>query len=292
MTLQKMTSWLQRAQQEGFAVGAFNANTMEQVQAIVAAAEAEMAPVIIQVSHNALRYVGDGDVMRGMAMMATIGKTAAEGVRAPVSLHLDHASEQEVLAALEHGFTSVMFDGADLPFAENVAVTRRLREAAHAAGVAIEAEVGEVPRVGDGNLEPALTDPQEAATFVQETGVDALAVAIGSVHALKEKRVQLDLKRLAAIRARVDVPLVLHGSSGVTDEHLLLGIRQGLAKVNIATRLNRAFTEAVRTALAEDTQLVDPRTYLAPARAEMEQAVRALIRMLGSAGKAAQGEVT
>lgn len=292
MTLCNVGPWLQHARRERFALGAFNANTMEQMQAIVHAAQEERAPVIIQVSHNALRYVGGGSEVRGLQYMADVGKVAARQVTVPVGLHLDHAHEREVLQAIALGFTSVMFDGATLPFAQNVAATRRLCEVAHAAGVFMEAEVGEVPRAGEPGAEQARshhTDPRAAAEFVQATGVDALAVAIGSLHGVKEKRVELDLERLEAIGAAVDVPLVLHGSSGVTDEHIAAGIRRGLCKINIATQLNKAFTAAVRATLAEDGQLVDPRKYLDPARSAMKEVARERLRFVGAAGRVQSG---
>lgn len=236
--------------------------------------------------------MGDEDTSLGLQYMAQVGKIAAQSVTVPVSLHLDHANEREVLQAIDLGFTSVMFDGAALPFAENVAITRRLVRAAHNAGIFLEGELGQVPRAAEvESSEPqtALTDPDAAARYVAETGVDALAVAIGSVHAVKEKRVELDLERLQAIRAKVAVPLVLHGSSGVTDEHIRRGIRLGLCKINVATQLNKAFTGAVRKVLAEDERLVDPRKYLAPARAAMIAEVRERLRLFGIANRAGSG---
>lgn len=288
MTLQNVLPWIQTAHREGWAVGAFNANTLEQMQAIVLAAQAENAPVIIQVSHRALLYVGSGSEIRGLQYMAALGKIAAASVDAPVSLHLDHANEDEVLQAIALGFTSVMYDGNDLPFAENVAKTKRLCAIAHAAGVCLEAEIGEVPKP-DGAVydasEIALTTPDEAEEFVTATGIDLLAVALGSVHGLKDKSVSLDMARLRAIRERVETPLVLHGSSGVNDKDIAQGVKLGLAKVNIATQLSKAFTTAVRAALTADVELVDPRKYLGPGRTAQIETVRERIRFLGAAGK-------
>jgi len=289
MTLQNILPWIQRAYCEGFAIAAFNANTMEQMQAVVLAAQAENAPVIIQVSHRALQYVGSGSEVRGLQYMAALGKVAAASVDVPVSLHLDHANENEVLQAIALGFTSVMFDGDDLPLAENIATTKRLCAVAHAAGVCLEAEIGEVPKPDGAAYDPneiALTTPDEAETFVQATAVDLLAIALGSVHGLKDKSVSLDLARLKAIRARVDTPLVLHGSSGVNNEDIAAGIRHGLAKINIATQLSKAFTTAVRAVLAADGELVDPRKYLGPGRAAQIEVVRERLRFVGAAGKA------
>lgn len=289
MTLTNVLPWIQRAQQEGSAVGAFNANTLEQIQAVADAAEAEQAPAIIQISHRALLYVGSGDPMLGLRIMSGIGKTVAESVSVPLSLHLDHADEAEVLEALQLGFTSVMFDGGELPFDQNISVTHRLCEQAHSHGVCMEAELGEVPRMdisGQLNHSAEATNPHEAAEYVRVTGVDTLAVSIGSVHAIQKKNVALDLELLKAIRAEVAVPLVLHGSSGVTNEHIAAGIRMGLAKINVATQLNQAFTGAVRQILADVPGEWDPRKYLGPARAAMIEAVRERIRFVGAAGKA------
>ncbi|MBE2220587.1 MAG: class II fructose-bisphosphate aldolase family protein [Anaerolineae bacterium] len=289
MTLQNVFPYIQRAYQEGYGIAAFNANTLEQMQSIVLAAQAENAPAIIQVSHRALQYVGSGNEILGLQYMAAIGKVAANSVDVPISLHLDHATEQEVLQAIALGFTSVMFDGDYLPLAENIATTKRLCEIAHSRGVCLEAEIGEVPKPDGAHLDPAdldLTNPDEAETFVNATGIDILAIALGSVHGLKDKSVSLDLARLQAIRKRVDTPLVLHGSSGVNNDDIAKGIKLGLAKVNIATQLSKAFTGAVREVLAADGELVDPRKYLGPGRDAQVEVVRERLRFVGAAGKA------
>ncbi len=288
MTLVSSADWLLRAQAEGFAIGAFNVNTLEQAQAIVGAARAEHAPVILQCSHRALVYLGEGSSMIGLRYMAQMGRTAADTTDAPTILHLDHGTYTEVLQAAALGFTSAMFDGGDLPLEENIARTRELCELVHKAGLSFEAELGEVPRMSGADRPPRgnLTDPEEAAYFVQQTGVDALAVAIGSVHAVKQKEVELDLERLAAIRACVRVPLVLHGSSGVTDASIRAGIQRGLCKINVATQLNQAFTDGIRVRFAEAPSGVDPRDYLGAARAAVKERVCERIRFFGSAGKA------
>jgi fructose-bisphosphate aldolase, class II len=289
MTLQNVLPWIVRAHQEGWAVGAFNANTMEQVQAIVFAAQAENAPAIIQISHRALTYIGSGNEINGLKYIAAIGKIAAESNSAPISLHLDHGTESEVLQAMALGFTSVMFDGDGLPFHENIAITKRLCETAHSVGICMEAEVGEVPKP-DGKAfneaDIALTDPDEAAQFAWMTGVDLLAVALGSVHGLTTKRISLDLELLTAIRKRVAAPLVLHGSSGVSDYDIKQGVVIGLAKVNVATQLAQAFTGAIRGALNQGGEIVDPRKYLVAGRNAQVEIVRERIRFLGAAGKA------
>jgi fructose-bisphosphate aldolase class II len=282
MTLCNPKSWLERAQQEHSAVGAFNANTLEQIQAIVLAAQAENCPVFIQVSHRALQYMGSGSEMLGLEYVAAAGKVAAQSVSVPIALHLDHATEAEARRALTLGFTSIMFDGSLLPLDQNIAITRSLSDEAHAAGVCFEAEVGEVPKPGVSSDSEALTDPAEAAAFVSATGIDTLAVALGSVHGATAKHISLDLERLKAIRALVSVPLVLHGSSGVHDADIAEGIRLGLCKVNVATQLNAAFTYSARAALSRDENMVDPRKYLGPARESMIDTVRERIRFFNA----------
>ncbi len=288
MSLVNPLPWLLRARRERFAVGAFNANTLEQVQAIVLAGQAERAPVLVQFSHRAALHVGHGDAMLGIRYMAAIGTVAAESVDVPVALHLDHADEAEVREAIALGFTSVMLDAGDLPFDVHVRLAAALGDFAHSRGVCVEAEVGEVPRADiDGAADglERLTQADDAARFVKETGVDSLAVALGSAHAVRQKSLGLDLDRLRSITAVVDVPLVLHGSSGVTDECVCEGIALGLCKVNVATQLTQAFTGRVREVLA-DSREIDPRRYLGPARDAMVERVRERIRFFGASGMA------
>jgi fructose-bisphosphate aldolase class II len=289
MTLQNVLPWIIQAQQGGWAVGAFNANTLEQAQAIVLAAQEEMAPAIIQVSHRALTYTGNGNEIQGLKYMAAIGKIAAESVTVPVALHLDHGTEREVLQALSLGFTSVMFDGDGLTFEENISITKRLCEAAHSVGACMEAEVGEVPKPDGKEFDETaitLTQPEEAVQFTEATRIDTFAVALGSVHGLTAKQISLDLDRLDEIRDRVSIPLVLHGSSGVSDHDIKQGIAIGLCKVNVATQLNQTFTGLIRDVLDRDGEVVDPRKYLGPARAAQSEIVRERIRFFGASGKA------
>jgi fructose-bisphosphate aldolase class II len=289
MTLRNVLPWVLRARQESWAVGAFNANTLEQMQAIVSAAQAEQAPAIIQISHRALLYIGNGNAIQGLKYAAALGKIAAESITAPIALHLDHGTEGEVSQAIALGFTSVMFDGDGLPFEKNISITKRLCDMAHSVGVCMEAEVGEVPKPDGKEFDEAaidLTHPDEASQFTQATGIDALAVALGSVHGLKAKTVSLDLERLRAIHEQVSIPLVLHGSSGVSDDDIKQGISMGLSKVNVATQLAQAFTGAIRAVLNGDRELVDPRTYLSEGRNAQMEIVRERIRFFGASGKA------
>ncbi len=288
MTLVNPLPWLLRAQREEHAIGAFNANTLEQVQAIAQAAQAENAPALIQISHRALLHVGSGNAALGLRYMAAIGQIAAQSVNVPLGLHLDHANENEVRQAIALGFTSAMFDGGDLSFEQNIERTIMLRELAHSLNVCLEAEMGEVPRADSvGHVDEAqdLTRPDDAARFVEATGIDSLAIALGSVHAIRQKSVEIDLARLRAIRSMVSIPLVLHGSSGVTDEHIGKGITLGLCKINVATQLSQAFTRGARGVLVDELE-IDPRRYLGPAREAMIEQVRERIRFFGSSGKA------
>lgn len=289
MTLQNVLPWIRRAQQEGWAVGAFNANTLEQVQSIVLAAQVEAAPAIIQISHRALAHIGSGNEIQGLKYISAVGKIAAESVTAPVALHLDHGTESEVVQAIALGFTSVMFDGDGLSFEENISITKRLCDMAHSVGVCMEAEVGEVPKPDGKEFDESaidLTNPDEAFEFVKATGIDTLAVALGSVHGLKSKTVSLDLERLRSIRKQVSIPLVLHGSSGVSDADIKQGVGMGLSKVNVATQLAQAFTGAIRDVMNKDGGLVDPRKYMSAGRNAQMEIVRERIRFFGASGKA------
>lgn len=274
---------LQRAFEEHYAIGAFNANNMEQIQAIVEAAQEERAPVILQVSQGAIRYAG-------LEMAAGMVKIIASQVDIPVVLHLDHGTsfEQNMLC-LRAGFTSLMFDGSKLPFEENVAITRKVCEVAHAVGIPVEAELGQVLQVTDNvtpeDVEKAMTDPDQAAEFIRLTGADSLAVAIGSIHAMRSQEATLDIDRLKAIRKKVNVPLVLHGSSGVKNESLLEAIENGISKINVATYLNQAFMRGLREGLEKMPDEVAPRKVLAISREYVKEAVREKIRLFGSAGR-------
>ncbi|MGK4578971.1 class II fructose-bisphosphate aldolase [Kitasatospora sp. HPMI-4] len=259
-------------------VGAFNVIQLEHAQAIVAGAEAAGAPVILQLSENAVRYHG----ALGPIGAATLAVARAAGV--PVAVHLDHATSAELVhEAVELGFSSVMFDASALDYGTNVRTTAQVVEHCHAAGVWVEAELGEVGGKDGVHAPGVRTDPGEAAAFVSATGVDALAVAVGTSHAMPTRDAVLDYELIGALRAALPVPLVLHGSSGVADEHLTRAVERGMTKVNIATQLNRVFTTAVRRILAEDGRLVDTRRYLGVGRAVMADEVTRLLGVLKAA---------
>ncbi|MER7752835.1 class II fructose-bisphosphate aldolase [Kitasatospora sp. NPDC097643] len=259
-------------------VGAFNVIQLEHAEAIVAGAERAGAPVILQISENAVRYHG---------ALAPIGRAAlavADAARVPVALHLDHVTSAELVReGVELGFTSVMFDASALDYEANVRATADVVARCHAEGVWVEAELGEIGGKDGVHAPGVRTDPEEAAAFVAATGVDALAVAVGSSHAMLTRDAVLDLDLIAALDRAVPVPLVLHGSSGVADDHLAAAVEHGMTKVNIATHLNKAFTAAVRACLGEQPQLVDTRRYLGAGRASVADEVARLLSVLRAA---------
>ncbi|WP_436776864.1 class II fructose-bisphosphate aldolase [Yinghuangia sp. YIM S09857] len=275
------------ARRDGRGAGAFNAITLEHAEAVVTGAEAAGLPVILAISENAVRFHG-GRLRPLAAGCAALAEEAA----VPVGLHLDHVVSEALLHAVEGtAVSSVMFDASKLSYADNVAATRAAAVWAHARGLWLEAELGQV---GGKAGEPALdahapgarTHPDEAAAYVAATGVDALAVAVGSSHAMTTRTARLDHDLIAALRAEIGVPLVLHGSSGVPDPELRAATAHGMTKINIGTALNLAYTTAIRTHLAQDDKQSDPRPYLTKARRAMAEAVRHLLTVV--AGPALQ----
>ena len=244
--------------------GAFNVIHLETAQALIAGAQQVNRPLILQISENCVKYHGS---LRPVALASL---AMAEEAAVPVALHLDHAEdEQLVYQALDLGFGSVMYDGAKLPFEENVAATQRVVAAASQAGASVEAELGEIGGKDGAHAPGVRTDPQEAALFVGRTGVDSLAVAVGSSHAMLERGASLDLELIAQLQSSLNVPLVLHGSSGVPDETLVAGIQAGMRKINVSTHLNGYFTRAVRSWLDANEQAVDSRKYISAGRKAM-----------------------
>lgn len=275
MTLVNLADVLAAAVAEGRGVGAFNVIQLEHAEALVAAAEETGLPVVLQISENAVRYHG------ALAPIALATMAVANRSSAPCVLHLDHAeSESLVDEAVALGFTSVMFDGSKLDDATNRETTRAVVERCHEFGVSVEAELGEIGGKDGVHAPGVRTDPTDAAVFAHETGVDALAVAVGSSHAMTSRTATLDLDLIARIRAVSPVPLVLHGSSGVDDESLVAAVRNGMTKVNIATHLNAAFTGAVRDYLAQEPAVVDTRKYLGAGRAAVQAETARLLRLL------------
>jgi len=270
---------LKKAQEGKYAIGAFNAENMEMVQAILAAAEKMRAPVMIQTTPGTLKYA-DPMVFAGM-----VSRMAA-AASVPAALHLDHGNSYDLAQyCVRQGYTSIMIDGSLLPFEENVALSRRVVEMA--GDLPVEAELGTVGGKEDTHeAGVAYTDPAQAEEFVRRTGIFSFAPAIGTAHGVYKAEPKLDLERLSEIARRVSVPLVLHGTSGVPDDTVRACIQRGICKVNYATDLRITFTRAVQQYVAENPKAIDPKKYLGAARAAVENRVCELICVCGSDGKA------
>jgi fructose-bisphosphate aldolase class II len=267
------------ARRRGVGAGAFNVITVEHAEAVVTGAEAAGCAVILQISENAVRFHHGR-----LAPIAAAARAVAELAAVPVGLHLDHVESDELFdQAAGNGFGSAMYDASKLAYAANVAATAAAVARGHDRGLWVESELGEVGGK-DGAHKPGVrTDPGEAAAYVAATGVDALAVAVGSSHAMTTRDARLDHDLIERLRDAVAVPLVLHGSSGVPDDELRAAVRGGLVKVNIGTALNIAFTGAIRAAIQHDAGLVDPRKYLRDARHDMAETVEKALRVLTAA---------
>src|SRR5690625_14054 len=274
---------LDHATRRGTAVPALNVIHLESAEAIAAAAEQTGQPAVLQISQNCVRYHGS------LAPIAAAVRAVAEQAKAPLSLHLDHAEDVRLVReAIALGFSSVMYDGAALPYDQNVATTAQGVTEAGAAGIMVEAELGEVGGKDGAHAPGVRTDPEEARRFVAETGVHALAVAVGSSHAMTTKTASIDVDLVSDLAQAVPVPLVLHGSSGVPEESIRAAIEAGMRKINVSTQLVRAFTGAVRERLAADPELVDSRKYLAAGRTAMAAETAAVINLI--TGESAPGE--
>lgn len=273
MTSTSIRVLFDRAVAHGGGVGAFNVILLEHAEALVAGAEQAGAPVVLQISQNCVRYHGS------LAPITLATQAVAEAAEVPAVVHLDHADDVElVYEAVALGVRSVMFDASALDYDANVAATREVVAFCHARGVAVEAELGEVGGKDGVHAPGVRTDPGEAAAYVAATGVDSLAVAVGTSHAMRTRDAVVDHALIAELRAQVPVPLVLHGSSGVPDAELTRAVENGMTKVNISTHLNAVFTDAVRQRLADDPQLVDPRKYV---RAGRDAVAAETARLLG-----------
>jgi len=297
---------LSAAKAIGYAVGAFNIQNLETLLAVVEASTEERSPVIVAATPSTIKYAG-------LEYLAGMVKTAAESTPVPMSLHLDHGKDIETVSkCIDTGFTSVMIDGSHLNFEENIALTKRVTRLAHSKGISVEGELGRLAGVEEATVEEkeaVLTDPEAAKEFVERTGVDALAVAIGTCHgAYKFKgEPKLDFERLKAIRKKVKVLLVLHGASsvpsgiinkatkfgaelsgakGIPDEHIKEAISLGITKINIDTDLRLAFTCAIREILISSPKEFDPRKILGPAKEVVKEVIKGKMRLFGSSAKA------
>jgi fructose-bisphosphate aldolase, class II len=275
MALATMDDIIGPARAAGRGIGAFNVIGIEHAEAIVSGAEAAATPVVLQISENCVAY------HHGLAPIGSACLALARGAAVPVAVHLDHASQVALVeAAAELGLGSVMFDASRLPYAHNVRATADVAALCHKRGIWVEAELGEIGGKDGVHSPLARTDPDEAAGFVAATGVDALAVAVGSSHAMATRDAVLDLGLITRLHAAVSVPLVLHGSSGVPDQDLAAAVRAGMTKINIATQLNKVFTGALRRALSADPAMSDPRKYGAAGRDAVASEVTRLLRVL------------
>jgi len=278
MTLTTTATLVDEAVHAGVGVAAFNAITLEQVEALLEAAEAADRALIVQLSENAIRFHGDE-----VAPIARATVAAIESSTARASLHLDHSMSLDLCkAAAASGASSVMFDASHLEFHRNLRATAQAAEWAHDAGVLMEAELGAIGGKGGAHTPGVRTDPDEARRFVDRTGVDALAVAVGSVHAQQSRETLLDLDLIEAIHRVVPVPLVLHGSSGVPDQQIVEAVRRGITKVNIGTVLNIAYTGTLREHLSANPRQSDPRPGLGHARSAMAAVAAELLRTVHS----------
>ncbi len=266
------------AQKGGYAVGAFNVENMEMVMAVIAAAEELRAPLMLQTTPSTIKYAG-------LDMYLANVKAAAERASVPVCLHLDHGDSFDLaMRALRTGYTSIMIDGSHNVFEENIAVTKAVADACRPSGIQVEAELGKVGGKeddldgGEGN---GYTDPLEAKEFVERTGVTSLAVAIGTAHGVYKGVPKLDLDRLAEIRKVVDIPLVLHGASGLSEEAVVESIKRGICKVNFATELRIAYTDGVKEFLAANPDAFDPKKYGKVAMEHVKAIVETRMKMCG-----------
>lgn len=282
MSLVTSKEMLIKAREEGYAVGAFNAENMEMVKAIIAAAEAVNAPVIIQTTPSTIKYAGS-------KMYAAMVKVEAEKASVPVAIHLDHGSSYELaMECIESGYTSIMIDGSGEELEGNIAITKKVVEKAHAAGLPVEAELGKVGGKED-DLEVEVdtnTDVQDAVVFVEQTGIDILAIAIGTAHGFYVGTPVLDKERLSDIAALVSIPLVLHGASGISDEEVSDCVRRGIAKVNFATELRVAYTDAMKKLYEEKPDTFDPKAYGKVSMEAVTELVKNRMVVCGCQGKA------
>jgi len=273
---------LLKAQEGNYAVGAFNVENMEMVMAVIAAAEELNAPVIMQTTPSTVKYAGLDYYLANVA-------TAAKNAKVPVAMHLDHGSSFSLaMQALRQGYTSIMIDGSHSVFEENIAITKSVVDACKPSNIPVEAELGKVGGKeddldgGDGGY----TDPKEALEFVQKTGVNSLAVAIGTAHGVYKGEPKLDLDRLVEIREIVDVPLVLHGASGLSEEAVKESIKRGICKVNFATELRIAYTDGVKELLEEKPETIDPKKYGLVGIEKVKELVKNRMMMCGCQNQA------
>jgi len=281
MSYETTGKMLENAKKNNYAVCAFNAENLEMVQAIIWGAEQMNAPVIIQTTPSTVKYTE-------CAYFHAIVRTAAENSNIPVALHLDHGTGFDLVCkAIKSGYTSVMIDGSQKSFEENINITKKVVELGRFVNIPVEAELGKVGGKED-DLESnnVYTNPDDAVEFVRQTGINSLAIAIGTAHGLYKIQPKLDLDRLSEIKKFVDIPLVLHGATGLSDETIKECVKRGINKINFATELRQTYTNAVREKLNSDENIIDVKIYSEYARNCVKELVKEKIKLAGSMGKA------
>ena len=269
----------------GYAVGQFNINNLEFTQAIIEAANEEKSPVILGVSEGAMKYMG-------IDYTVAIARVAAESSKVPVILHLDHGPNLKVvMQCIRAGFSSIMIDASHYALEENIAKTKQVVELCHPLGIEVEGELGRIGGTEDDisvdERDATLVIPAEAKRLVDETGIDALAPAIGSAHGVYVGKPELAFDRLEELKALLPgTPMVLHGGSGIPDEDIRMAIARGVSKINVNTENQLAATQTIRDIFAKDAKVYDPRKYLGPARAAIKEVVKEKMRLFGSSGRA------
>ena len=282
MPLVTSKDMLIKAREGGYAVGAFNGENLEMMQAIIAAAEELHAPVIVQTTSSTIKYASP-------AVYAGIVRGIAEQASIPVALHLDHGNSYELaVECVNQGYSSIMIDGSHGSFQENVIITNKVISYCRERGIPVEAELGKVGGKEDDVIaeNDMNTDVEEAVLFYEQTQVDFLAIAIGTSHGFYHGTPHLNKERINEIAARIPIPLVLHGTSGIAEEEVTDCVRRGMCKVNYATELRDTYTQAVKEVLLQDESVFDPKVYGKVAREAVKQVVMGHIRNIGSAGKA------
>lgn len=283
-SLVSMNAFLPQAKEKKFAVGQFNMNNLEFAQAAVEAAIVEKSPFIYGVSEGALRYMG-------IEFTVAMAEAAAKKSGLPIALHLDHGSSFEVAMQCIHaGFSSIMFDGSHYPYEENVRLTKEIVKVAHAMGVSVEGELGTIGGVEDDlsvdEADAKLADPEEAIRYYEETGVDCLAIAVGTAHGMYAGEPNIRFDIIEEVTKAIPVPVVLHGGSGVPDEMIQRAIKAGVGKINVNTENQVVCTQAIRDVLNKDSEVIDPRKYLTPGRDAMIEVIRSKMQLFGSSNQA------
>lgn len=279
MPLVTTKQMLERAMQEGYGVGAFNINCLDMAWPLIEAAEIENAPLILQIGQCFL------DFMQPEIFMPYI-KSLVERADVPIAIHLDHShSLEQNIRCLRAGFTSLMYDGSALPLDENIARTREVVGIAHACDIPVEGEVG-IVKIYDGNQDSmALSDPDEVQQFVEDSGVDSVAVSVGNIHKMPQKTARIDFDRIIAIRRRINIPMVLHGSTGISNDDVIIAVKSGVTKVNIATEFNRVFCKQVKYVMENNFDRDFPMEVLMPAIKAIKELARKKFKLLGCSGK-------